>query len=528
MTPGASSKTSKTFSLRAPIANEDERAIFQARLSRTTFGIFILSFGFWAITTVTTGFSHPGLLRDSFLALSSVFQIGSSLIGLLAWIALRSPRKELTLDVIDVVTTFAMCTGWALMIVPDKTAAGEHRPEMASMLAITYTLIVRCALVPSTTLRTGVLSGISCLPLIVVVFRLYGGTNMQLPLSPMYYLVMWCVLGTAATAMVSHAIYGLRQEVRRAMQLGQYLLEEKIGEGGMGAVYRAKHAMLRRPTAIKLVTESTSHSLERFEREVRITARLTHPNTIAIFDYGRTPDGVFYYAMEYLEGASLERLVDQHGPQPAARVVHLVTQMCGALEEAHGVGLVHRDIKPANVMLTERGGIPDFVKVLDFGLVKERAELDSNVTNENTVLGTPHYMAPESIRDGNTVDARADLYAVGATAYFLLTGKQVFEGANLVEVCAKHLHTAPIPPSERRAGISSELDAIVMTCLAKDPKDRPADAATLAKLLRETGLAWSREDADQWWRDHDVSAPSLPEGGIEVSKTVAIALAGRS
>ena len=208
------------------------------------------------------------------------------------------------------------------------------------------------------------------------------------------------LLVAAAIAFSSRRMYGLQKEVERAARLGQYTLEDKIGEGGMGAVYRARHAFLRRPTAVKLIRSglATPAMLARFEREVQLTSQLTHPNTIAIYDYGRTPEGIFYYAMEYLPGLPLDRVILDDGPQPEARVVHLVSQICASLAEAHRIGLVHRDVKPANVMLCERGGVYDVVKVLDFGLVKELgAEDDAAVTAMGHIVGTPHYMSPEGV-----------------------------------------------------------------------------------------------------------------------------------
>lgn len=269
----------------------------------------------------------------------------------------------------------------------------------------------------------------------------------------------------------------------------------------MGVVYRARHAMLRRPTAIKLLTGTAGRAAERFEREVQLTAGLTHPNTIAVFDYGRTPDGIFYYAMEYLEGVTLDELVQAYGPQPPARVVHLLLQVCGALEEAHDAGLVHRDIKPANVMLTVRGGHHDVVKVLDFGLVKQ-SEASTKLTTSslNAVLGTPHFMAPEAILDPPSVDARTDLYALGVVAYLLLTGERPFEGANLVEICSAHLHQSPLHPSEKQPGVPSDLEAIVLSCLEKKPERRPQSARELATRLSAcSSPPWSRDDARTWW-----------------------------
>jgi serine/threonine-protein kinase len=330
--------------------------------------------------------------------------------------------------------------------------------------------------------------------------------------------------------LVSKVIYGLRRKVQEAEKLGQYTLEEKVGEGGMGVVYRARHAMLRRPTAVKLLApgKGGERALKRFEREVQMTSILTHPNTVAIYDYGRTPDGVFYYAMEYLEGTNLDDLVREDGRQPEARVVHVLRQICGSLEEAHAIGLIHRDIKPANVILCERGGTPDVAKVVDFGLVRDlHGEAQVALTSESALAGTPLYLSPEAIRAPETVDARSDLYAVGAVAYFLLTGHPVFDGRSLVEVCGHHLHTAPEPPS-RRAGvaIAPALEACVLDCLEKDPALRPQTARALGERLAASGVApWSEDDARAWWagRGPRPPAPVAPTVALSESMTVDVA-----
>jgi len=314
------------------------------------------------------------------------------------------------------------------------------------------------------------------------------------------------LLVAGAIALSSRRIYGLQKEVDRSARLGQYTLEDKIGEGGMGAVYRARHTFLRRPTAIKLIRSgmATKAMLARFEREVQLTSQLTHPNTIAIYDYGRTPDGVFYYAMEYLPGLPLDRVIVDDGPQPEARVVHLAKQICASLAEAHQIGLVHRDVKPANVMLCERGGTYDVVKVLDFGLVKELAAIeDSGVTAAGHIVGTPHYLAPEGITGAANVDARSDVYAVGAVAYALVTGGHVFAGKSGAEVIGHHLHSAPKPPSERLGrAIDPSLERLILDCLSKKPEDRPANAMVLLERLEErwTGGAWTQREAREWWQ----------------------------
>jgi eukaryotic-like serine/threonine-protein kinase len=297
----------------------------------------------------------------------------------------------------------------------------------------------------------------------------------------------------------------LQKATLAAKKLGQYTLEEKLGAGGMGTVYKARHAMLRRPTAVKLldVDKISDAAITRFEREVQLTSALTHPNTVAIFDYGHTPDGIFFYAMEYLEGLNLDELVKRFGPLPEARMVYILRQVCGALAEAHAAGLVHRDVKPANIFLTSRGGMHDFAKVLDFGLVKARDGNEAaNLTSANVMTGTPLYAPPEAMTHPEHVDARADVYSVGCVGYYLLTATPVFTGESIVEICMKHASAAPESPSARSGRqISRELEGLLLRCLAKSPFDRPADAAELLKQLEACAIigTWTAGDAAAWW-----------------------------
>jgi hypothetical protein len=288
-------------------------------------------------------------------------------------------------------------------------------------------------------------------------------------------------------------------------QLGQYTLEEKIGSGGMGSVYRARHAFLKRPTAVKMLNSEglNQESYARFEREVQLTSRLIHPNTIAVYDFGRTPDGVFYYAMECLDGINLEDLVEKFGPLPEGRVIAILRQVCGSLAEAHELGLIHRDIKPANIILSFRAGIPDFVKVLDFGLVKavDSAE-ETKLTQANVTVGTPQYLSPEAIEEPDTITASSDVYAIGAVGYFLLTGTVVFSGKTIMDVCMKHVRAVPDPPSRRLGrAVSPELEALLLRCLAKNPKDRPAGTLALQEELAKCQplTPWTEADAKAWW-----------------------------
>jgi serine/threonine-protein kinase len=273
----------------------------------------------------------------------------------------------------------------------------------------------------------------------------------------------------------------------------------------MGEVYLARHAMLRRPTAVKLLRPEllTTENLARFEREVQLTSELTHPNTIEVYDYGHTPEDVFYYAMEYLRGITLAKLIQIEGPVPPARVVHILKQVCGSLEEAHAIGLVHRDIKPANIMLCRRGVEADVAKVLDFGLVKDVVKPETiDVTAQNIVGGTPAYIAPERLKNPEHVDARVDLYALGAVAFNLLTGQELYTGNTPADIGYQALFADVPRPSERAdRAIPPALDDLVFACLSKDPDDRPSDAGEMLRRLEAIVLEepWTRDDARAWW-----------------------------
>jgi serine/threonine protein kinase len=346
-------------------------------------------------------------------------------------------------------------------------------------------------------------------------------------------LIAVLLLAGAGLAFASRAAFLWRRREHRALRrlerLGQYTLDERIGEGGMGVVWRAHHVLLRRATAVKLLLPERSSPVDiaRFEREVRLTSRLSHPNTVAIWDYGRTPEGLFYYAMEFLDGLDLRRIVRQWGPLPPARVLHVLVQACESLREAHEQGLVHRDIKPGNLMLCRCGGIPDTVKVVDFGIVKGPGEGAAE-----GLLGTPAYMAPEAVR-GETVDARADLYALGATAYYLLTGADVFRAPTAAELLQLQLHAVPEPPSLRLGrALPADLERLVLACLEKLPDARPASAAVLGAELAACADAgeWTRADAEAWWSGHPArrEPPAGPAAGAEPRRTLAVDLDARS
>jgi serine/threonine-protein kinase len=444
------------------------------------------------------------------------------------WLLLRgAPRSPRFVRAVELATLFVGTGAFSSMaLVMHMTAS----PDMMVRTALTFMLLVYAVYVPSTARHTLVVAALMTLPLLGCIFLAFRAWDPALHDPPaaiwpkgevgdMAYpatLVsagLWGI-AVAMAAGFSRMIHGLRKEVRDIRRLGQYTLEKKLGEGGMGVVYRASHAMLRRPTAVKLLSPDRSgkDDLARFEREVQRTAMLTHPNTVTVFDYGRTTDGVFYYAMELLEGASLEEIVELDGAQPEERVIHLLEQAAASLAEAHDAGLIHRDVKPGNILVVDRGGIADLVKVVDFGLVKVvglgtsgDAMSEPALSVANTITGTPLYIAPEAVTEPESVDARTDIYALGAVGYWLLTGTHVFRGRSIVEVLGHHLHSVPEPPSARLgAPVAPDLEAVLLACLAKRPEDRPASAHVLRERLRACAAfgRWTNDRAARWWARH--------------------------
>ncbi len=304
----------------------------------------------------------------------------------------------------------------------------------------------------------------------------------------------------------------LRRRVNEARQLGQYRLIAPLGTGGMGEVYLAEHRLLKRRCAVKMIRPERAgdpHVRARFEREVRTAAQLSHGNTVGIFDYGQSEDGTLFYAMEYLPGLNLEDLLQRHGPMSAERVIHLLRQTCGALSEVHANGLIHRDIKPGNIFSARRGGQYDVVKLLDFGLVKPMAEPPSTrLTREGAISGTPLFMSPEQARGLEEIDARSDIYSLGAVGYTLLCGRTPFEGASPLDVLIAHARDEVVPPSRFQADVPADLEKVILRCLAKNPADRFADAESLEKALADCAAAgqWTPADAAKWWRENEQEA----------------------
>ena len=472
-------------------ASGEEAPFLQERLRLLGVITTGIAAAFYAVALAQAALGIDALSRAAHASFLSLLAVTSG-----TWLSCRGrARPDAALRALDVMVVMLL-TPLSLL----ASLATIHVPELQPMvvlLAVSLILYARSIFIPSSARRTFLASAAAALP--VCAYVVATSTTARLGI----WKVMWLVVAVAVATAGSSVIYGLRREIRHARQLGQYTLQEKLGEGGMGVVYRARHAMLRRPTAIKLIKpeQMGESSLLRFEREVQLTAGLSHPNTVTIFDYGRTPEGVFYYAMELLDGLGLDQLVALDGPQPPGRTAYVLRQVLEALAEAHAVGLVHRDVKPANVILCERGGLADVAKVVDFGLVKD-LEAEGGTTQEAMIVGTPHYLAPEALRS-SVIDPRADVYAVGAVAYFLLTARNVFDGRTVLEICGHHLHTPPVPPSERLgSSLPAALEEWVLACLEKEPEHRPASASEAAGDLERCGLGgtWTQADARAWWQ----------------------------
>jgi eukaryotic-like serine/threonine-protein kinase len=515
-------------------SSEESRALLQLRVSKFAFAVGSLTlmgtlvrFGMLSMGADALGMLDPHTLW---------VQTGGALALLGIWALTRSGQRSARFVRI-VETAGLVIAGAAFEIValaltqsvvtsrtvreleaePTVLGLALLAPLIATSFVLTYVLIIRAAFVPTQAKHTALLTALIGAPLVLVAYQAGTGTvTFGGPTAAALAIgaaTQWFVT-VCVCSLISKVIYGLRQEVHEAQRLGQYTLESIIGEGGMGVVYRASHAMLRRPTAIKLlaVDRAGAASLERFEREVQLTAQLTHPNTITIYDYGRTADGVLYYAMELLDGATLEEVVEIDGPQPPARVIRIMEQVAGALGEAHSIGLIHRDVKPANIVLCRKGGELDVAKVVDFGLVKELDKRHAvTVSQEGTISGTPLYMAPEILTESNAASARSDLYALGAVGYYLLTGEHVFGGKTVIEVLGHHLHSSPIPPSQRLGDpVPEDLERVILDCLDKDPSKRPQSAAELRQRLEacDSVSRWMQKSAEKWWAIHGATLDS--------------------
>lgn len=389
---------------------------------------------------------------------------------------------------------------------PISLVAAEHAYLSSwSVLVFTYGILM-----PNTWRRAlAILLPTACLPFGLVLWLRWqvpgvdsalAADKLGIPIPMPLVAVLVAVFGT-------HVITTVRREAFKARQLGQYVLKEQIGSGGMGEVYKAEHQLLKRPCAVKLIKPSRitePQTLARFEREVQATAKLTHWNTVEIYDYGHSEDGTFYYVMELLPGLSLEDLVKYHGPLPPERAVHFLRQVCSALREAHAKGLIHRDIKPANIIATERGGVYDIAKLLDFGLVREMISEkgDPRLTQPGSFSGSPLYMCPEQLKAYDHLDARSDIYSLGTVAYYILTGRPPFGGDTFWDIYEAHSRTLLTPPAEVNPTVPADLNSVVKQCLAKLPLNRYQDIKSVDRDLGRCACAgkWTEEQAAQWWQ----------------------------
>jgi serine/threonine-protein kinase len=364
---------------------------------------------------------------------------------------------------------------------------------------------------------------LALLALIVAAFSVVLRLIQPRSIAPRVPVLAFSLGALVALLLLSHLVHRVSREVADAREIGSYRLIERISEGGMGEVWRAEHEMLARPAAIKLIRpealagngRDVREVTTRFEREARATAALRSPHTVAVYDFGASEDGSLYYVMELLDGYDADTLVRRFGPLPPERVVHLIRQVCDSLEEAHRAGMVHRDIKPANILVCRYGLEFDFVKVVDFGLV--RGSRGSTIgaerlTSPRLIAGTPEYLSPETAIGTADVDWRSDIYSLGCVAYWMLTAKPVFESSSPMKLAFDHAETPPAPPSRRTdREIPWELEQLVLECLAKDPRQRPQTARELSDRLAALSLGepWTRRDAEIWWRDHPQDATAV-------------------
>jgi len=491
------------------------------RLTLLAKTLFLVSFGFYLFllaNLVLVGGAPFWAVVKGPIALGHL--CASSTMGLVWLVTSRTRFSRLGLGTFDALSIVLAGVFLSFMTVEDQGQV------LQVLLALLVTVMVRAILLPSRPGRTMLLSALAYVPTVIVCVARHHPVDLLPGFTPGFQklhmtlnTVLWSVLGTTVATIISRVLYGLRQQVAEASALGQYILEGRLGGGGMGEVWRARHRLLIRPAAIKLIRPEAvagfsgdpAMLMRRFEREARATASLKSPHTVQLYDFGATDDGRLYYVMELLDGVDLDSLVRQYGPLPAERVVLILRQICTSLVDAHDNGLVHRDIKPANVVISRAGDTYDFVKVLDFGLVKldtaRKAEDEAiaKLSTDGSTSGTPAFMAPEVILGAADTDYRVDLYALGCVAYWLLTGRLVFEGGSAAEVMYHHAHTQPPRPSTRtELPIPAALEALVMELLEKEPTRRPASAEVVRTRINAVPLPekWTPERAEQWWATH--------------------------
>ncbi len=486
--------------------------------------------GLWTLSLVMNNLVGPVLspdapLDDAWPIPGNPAAVGVIAVSLLLFWYTRRPPNHPRL-VLDLGLVYEVLLAFAIGIVNQWT------PNTTGLSWICVLILIHPMVVPSTRPRT-LIAALVAASMDPVGIAITGARGVEIPSIP---VILWTYLPNYICAFLavlpSHVISALGRQVSEARELGSYQLGEMLGKGGMGEVYAAHHRMLRRPAAIKLIRpdalqsseyESAETIVKRFQREAEAAAQLHSPHTVALYDFGVTSSGRFYTVMELLRGLDLETLVDRFGPIPPARTVYLLRQACHSLAEAHGFGLVHRDVKPANVYACRVGREMDYVKILDFGLVKGdlgEGQDRTKLTAPDITTGTPAYMSPELAR-ADDIDGRSDIYALGCVAFWMLTGRLVFQAETPMKMMVAHIKNTPVPPSTlSEFEVGPDLDAVILTCLEKDRANRPATADELARGLSacDVGEPWSADAAAAWWQQHvpELVAPS--SGGRGASR----------
>jgi tRNA A-37 threonylcarbamoyl transferase component Bud32 len=499
-----------------PHLSGETHGLLRDRLRAAALAIFSVSGIFLLAGVFTKGAASPKIdpaMQECMVFLfwahlSQVVAVGVSSV-LLLYMCPQCMTKMRTIEGVIFGSTalyFLLLSNAELVGFATTKGAAARISSMWLFLMFTYAIFI-----PNTWQRaTQVIGGIAALPIGLMIWLYLSHQKVYdvLELKFMGFEILTILSGAAIAIFGTHVINALRTKAFEAQQLGQYKLRQLIGRGGMGEVYLAEHQLLKRECAVKLIRPEQAgdpKAMARFEREVRATAKLSHWNSVEVFDYGRTDDGTFYYAMEYLPGMSVAELVDKYGPLPASRVIYLLRQTCDALAEAHALGLIHRDIKPANIFAAQRGGVFDVAKLLDFGLAKPlmKGGLDeSQLTQEGAITGSPLFMSPEQAVGESEPDARSDIYSLGAVAYFMLTGRPPFVDDKPLKILFAHARDPVTPPSEIRGDVPSDLEAIVLRCLEKRPGDRYQSVTALEEALADCDSdgAWTRTEAHAWWR----------------------------
>jgi hypothetical protein len=514
-TPSADIMGASVTGLPADIIQEASKRLGWAGLIYS--GTFFLAFFGGQLLT-----SASGIGQDRDYTLHMIVALVSIAVGLAVFLLARfvKIRPDLLLDlglIFEVVGAFgiSMSTFWGIW--PEWSAS-----ELGDFTGIPWEcvwIIIFPLLAPNTPgkILLASLAAASTGPLTVVLSKSFGATSPDVPTAMVFgYFLATTYLCAGIAFVISGVVYKIGCRLKKAQEIGSYQLVRPLGHGGMGEVWMAKHSMLARPAAIKLIRPETLGAdpasrttvLRRFEREAQATAALRSYHTIQLYDFGITQEGSFYYVMELLKGLNLDALVKRFGPIPAARGVHLLRQVCHSLEEAHESRLIHRDIKPANIYTCRLGLEHDFVKVLDFGLVKASGKRDAGaaeLTAEGMATGTPAFMAPEMALGKGEIDGRVDIYGLGCVGYWLLTGQRVFEGDSPLATVVAHVQEKPVPPSQRtELDIPDSLERIIMSCLEKDPAGRPQSAGDLNAQLAACDLdeSWTAKRAKEWWTLH--------------------------